>query len=332
VAEGWGFPVKVSSILQPLPRDRPLRGIAVAAGVGLFGLAALARWELAGLAEGFGPMLLLPAILVAGLIGGIRVGLGVSVVCFLVAWTWFFPPYGTFILEPRYSVTIAAFILTAVLQLYIIRVLKLAINDLSLAEQRSATLFRELQHRVANNLQVVAGVLRKERKTLDRDHPAAFALEKALERLDLMVRVHRSLNSPTIVELPIGDYLQDLGEDLIRASNSPTVQLTVAADPIKLDVERLMSLSMIVAEAITNALKHAFQGRSDGTIAVHLSAEAGAYILTVRDDGPGILPTSRQAKSQGLGRGIIEGLVAQLRGKLSLEEGSGATVRVVFPI
>jgi two-component sensor histidine kinase len=167
---------------------------------------------------------------------------------------------------------------------------------------------------------------------LDRDHPAAFALEKALERLDLMVRVHRSLNSPTIVELPIGDYLQDLGEDLIRASNSPTVQLTVAADPIKLDVERLMSLSMIVAEAITNALKHAFQGRSDGTIAVHLSAEAGAYILTVRDDGPGILPTSRQAKSQGLGRGIIEGLVAQLRGKLSLEEGSGATVRVVFPI
>ena len=107
--------MQASSFLQPLPRDRPLRGIA--AGVGLFGVAALARWQLGGLAEDFGPMLLLPATLVAGLVGGIRVGLGVSVVSFLIAWTWFFPPYGTFILEPRYAVTVAAFILTAVVLL-----------------------------------------------------------------------------------------------------------------------------------------------------------------------------------------------------------------------
>lgn len=65
---------------------------------------------------------------------------------------------------------------------------------------------------------------------------------------------------------------------------------------------------------------------------VHLSAKGGAYILTVRDDGPGLPPTNRQAKGQSLGRGIIESLVAQLRGKLSFEGGSGATVRVVFPI
>ena len=66
-------------------------------------------------------MLLLPAILLAGLFGGIRVGLGAFVVCFLTAWIWFFPPYGTFVLEERDAVTIAAFFLTAALELYVIR-------------------------------------------------------------------------------------------------------------------------------------------------------------------------------------------------------------------
>jgi two-component sensor histidine kinase len=277
-------------------------------------------------------MLLLPAILLGGLLGGIRVGLGVAAVSFLVAWTWFFPPYGTFILEARDAVTVVTFILTAVLELYVIRVLSLAINDLFLAKERSATLFRELQHRVANNLQVVAGVLRQERRKLDGDSPAAQALEKAQERLDLMVRVHRSLNSPSIVELPLESYLQSLGDDLIRASNAPNVNLRVAAAPIHLDVERLMSLSMIIAEAITNALKYAFQDRSQGSIAINLDAEGRSYTLTVCDDGPGFPDAILRTRRGSLGRGIIESLVSQLGGKLSFESGPGATVRVVFPI
>lgn len=323
--------MKVSGFLRPLRRDRPWWGVA--AGVALFALALGTRWGFGDLTEGFGPMLLLPAILLAGLLGGIRVGLGVAVACFLVAWTWFFPPYGTFILDPRNGATVVTFILTAALQLYVVRVLRLAVNDLSIAKERSATMFRELQHRVANNLQVVAGVLRQERKKLDRGSDAARALEKAQERLDLMVRVHRSLNNPSIVDLPVRSYLQGLGDDLIKASNTPNVRLTVTAAPIALDVERLMSLSMIVAEAITNALKYAFQGRSNGTIAIDLSAEGRAYTLTVCDDGPGFPPASLKAsRRNSLGRGILESLVSQLRGKLAFESGQGATVRVVFPI
>lgn len=121
--------MRVSGILRPLRRDRPWRGMAV--GAGLFALALGARWWLGGLVEGFGPMLLLPAILLAGLFGGIRVGLGVAVACVLVAWTWFFPPYGTFVLRSQEAVTLVTFILTAALELYVIRILNLAINDLS---------------------------------------------------------------------------------------------------------------------------------------------------------------------------------------------------------
>lgn len=304
----------------------------MAVGAGLFGFAAVARWKLGGLAEGFGPMLLLPSILLAGLLGGVCVGSVVAAVCFLVAWTWFFPPYGTFILEPWQTLAIVAFILTAALEIYVIRVLKLAINELSLAKERSATMFRELQHRVANNLQVVASLLYQERKKLDRGAPGFEALANAQQRLDLMARVHRSLNSLRVVDLPIGLHLQHLAEDLIKSSDTPSVQLTVIAAPVPLDVERLMSVSMIVAESVTNALKYAFNGRTGGNLSVSLGVSGRAYDLAISDDGPGFPPGPLKARRGGLGQGIMESLVRQLDGKLSFEGGPGATVRVTFPI
>ena len=228
--------------------------------------------------------------------------------------------------------TVAAFVLTAALELYVIRVLNLAINNLSAEKERSATMFRELQHRVANNLQVIASLLRYERKNLDQGSDAARTLETAHSRLDLMVNVHRSLNNPTIVDQTIGSYLQGMGEDLIRASNTPCVHLTVAAAPISLDLERLMPLAMIVTEAVTNALKYAFRDRCEGNLAIEFRVSGRDYILTVRDDGPGFSPITNKARDGSLGRSIIESLASQLRGKITFESGQGLTVRLVFPV
>jgi two-component sensor histidine kinase len=294
-------------------------------------IAVIARWRFGGWTEGFGPMLLLPAILLAGLIGGIRVGLAVAVVGLFVAWVGFFPPYGTFMLNAENAVTVGAFIVTAGLQLYVIRALKLAIDSYSASEERSQVLFRELQHRVANNLQVASGMLHKERKGLEPNSPADRALRSVQERLDLMMNVHRSLYSPGIVNLPIGVYLETLARDLIRSSNRPELTLDVAADNVQLDLDRLMSLSMIAAEAITNAVKYAFQDRDTGKIAISFGIRAGSYLLTVSDDGPGFPKAACSSKAQSLGRGIIESLAAQLRGTVSFESGPGAMVRVDFP-
>jgi two-component sensor histidine kinase len=322
--------MKMPAFFRPLRNDRPWWGIA--AGATLFGLAGVVRWRFGGLTEGFGPMLLLPAILLAGLFGGIRVGVGAFVACFLTAWIWFFPPYGTFVLEERDAVTIAAFVLTATLELYVIRVLNLAINDLSAEKERSTTMFRELQHRVANNLQAIAGFLRYERKNLDQGSAGARAFETAQSRLDLMVNVHRSLNNPTIVDQAIGSYLKDMGSDLIRASNAPRVHLTVVAAPISLDLERLMPLSMIVTETVTNSLKYAFRDRHEGNLSIEFCVSGRDYILTVRDDGPGFAPTTNKTRNGSLGRSIVESLASQLRGKITFESGPGATVRLVFPV
>lgn len=276
-------------------------------------------------------MLLLPAILLAGLIGGIRVGLAVAVVGLLVAWVGFFPPYGTFVLNAEYTVTVGAFVVTAGLQLYVIRALKLAVDSCSVSEERSHVLFRELQHRVANNLQAASGVVHRERKGFERGSAADLALRGVQERLDLMVDVHRSLYSPGIVKLPIGVYLETFSRGLIQSSSRPEVSLEVAAPNVQLDLDRLMSLSMIAAEAITNAMKYAFQDRDTGRIAINFGTQAGSYVLTVSDDGPGFPKAACSSKGHSLGRGIIESLASQLHGTVSFESGPGATVRVAFP-
>jgi two-component sensor histidine kinase len=321
--------VKVSAFFQKLPRDRPALGVV--AGTAFFALASALRALLGEASESFGPMTLLPSILLAGLFGGIRVGLAFGLLCALVGGVFFFPPYGTFVLATGHKITMAVFMVTAALELYVIRTLNIAIYELSEAREHANTLFRELQHRVANNLQSVAALLSLRKKEVQSDAIAVAALDAAQQRLDMMSRVHRRLHDPHSVDLPVCDYLHALCADLIEASDTPGIELSVTADPVVLTLDRLMSVSMIVAELITNSLKHAFDGRGDGRISVNLRAVRGELVLTVADDGPGLPNGYDQWRSRRLGRGILESLTRQLRGRMAFGTGPGTTATLSFP-
>jgi two-component sensor histidine kinase len=320
--------VSIASFFQKLPRDRPVLGIA--AGSAFFVTASYLRWELGGISEGFGPMTLLPSILLAGLFGGIRIALAFAALCALAAWVFFFPPYGTFILATDHKITVAVFMVTAALEVYVIRSLNLAIFELSEAREHSNTLFRELQHRVANNLQFVAALLNFRKKALKSDPAAVAALDAAQQRLDMMSRVHRRLHDPKSVDQPVGDYLRELCTDLIRASDTPDVQLDVTAEPVVLSLDHLMSASLIVAELVTNSLKHAFVDRSDGKITVDLRCAHGMCTLTVADDGPGLPADFGQRDTGSLGQGILHSLARQLHGRIHLRAGPGTVADLEF--
>jgi two-component sensor histidine kinase len=320
--------MRISSAFRKLPRDRPVLGIA--AGAAFFTLASVLRLLLGGMSEGFGPMTFLPAILLAGLFGGIRIGVAVAAVCALVAWVMFFPPYGTFVLATPHIISMVIFLVTAALELYVIRTLNVAIDDLVEARERSNVLFRELQHRVANNLQFVAAVLMRRKKLLKSDRPCVEALTSAQTRLETMSRVHRRLHDPMSLSQPLQTYLQALCADLIEASETPDVRLTVECPVVVLSLNALMSLSLIVAELVTNSLKHAFLDRSKGVIAVRVTGRRGVYTLSVADDGPGLPNDFGKAKKDSLGQGILQSLAAQLHGKLSFESGPGTIAKVVF--
>lgn len=319
---------RLSSALRRQPQDRPWLGLA--AGGAFFVLASLLRWLLGGVSEGFGPMTFLPAILLAGLFGGVQVAVLVMAVCTLVAWVMFFPPYGTFILATPHVITMVIFVVTAVLVLYIILSLNAAIAELSEARERSNVLFRELQHRVANNLQFVAAVLMRRRKMLRSDSACTEALKTAQARLETMSRVHRRLHDPESLDQPLQSYLESLCADLINASDTPTVRLTVESPSVPLSLNGLMSLSLIVAELVTNSLKHAFTDRNDGLIAVTVAGGKGAYTLSVADDGPGLPAGFGNTKSSSLGQGILQSLARQLHGTLVFDAGPGTMAKVIF--
>jgi hypothetical protein len=218
-----------------LRNAQPRLGSAI--GLALLLLAAGLRFVFGGLSQGFGPMTFLPAILLAGLVGGFRIGSMIAALSIVVGWGWFFPPYGTLILSSGDRISMGVFIVTAGLELYVVHMLRLTMDDLSSAESRSSTLFRELQHRVANNLQSVAAFLYLRKKTLEPDSAGAHALEAAQDRLTLMSDVHRRLNNPSSIDQPLGSYLEELCADLIAASNMPNIRSRVEAASIEFDLE-----------------------------------------------------------------------------------------------
>lgn len=312
-----------------LRHDRPWVGLTL--GTALFGVAGILRLVVGEMSEGFEPIAFLPAILLAGLVGGIQVGLGIYVVSIMVTWVWFFPPYGTFVLVPHDATTLVIFSLTAVLELCVIRVLNVTIDDLASARERLNTLFQELQHRVANNLQFVAAILHLAKKNLEAGSAGAYALDAAQSRLELMARVHRRLHDPAAADLPLASYLEHLGLDLIHASTLSNITLRVEAPSVKLDFELLMSLSLIIAELIANSLKHAFVGRTEGSILINLAMGKKSCVLTVADNGCGFPRRTRDVKSGSLGQTILQSLASQLQGAISFESRHGAVTRVVFP-
>jgi two-component sensor histidine kinase len=280
-------------------------------------------------------MTFLPAIMLAGLFGGIQVGLGVAFASLLVAWVLFFPPYGTFTLESHDLITMVIFIVTAALEIYVIRALNLNLEELALERERSQTLFRELQHRVANNLTFVAALLKLRKNTLEPGSAGASALDAAFGRISLLAKVHRRLHDPDIINLPVETFLGDLCRDLIAASDTPNIHFAIETRSIELELNTLISVALITAELITNSLKHAFKKEgTDGTIAVALERSGRHYMLTVADNGCGLPLAFSQSKAKSLGQDIIRSLASQLSGEISVEagqSGQGTTARLTFP-
>jgi two-component sensor histidine kinase len=207
-------------------------------------------------------------------------------------------------------------------------------------------LLKEVHHRVKNNLQIVSSILSLQTGTIE-DAQAREAFEECQDRIQAMALVHEEVyQTGSFVELRMADYLRKICETLrwSRAWGSATVDIFVEVEEnAALPLEKAIPCGLVTNELVTNALKHAFRGRSHGMIAVNFSVtypdtgEASGetvvpphFILVVADDGTGIAATADECG--GVGGQLIQGLVSQLKGTLqydSTAEG-GTSVRVEF--
>lgn len=192
-------------------------------------------------------------------------------------------------------------------------------------------LFREVHHRVTNNLQVVSGLLNiQAAKTEDGD--TRDALRTMLNRVDSMALLHRVLyRTNEAATLDFGPYLLELCGALSEAFALPDrgVALLVDAEPCVIDLDRAVPIALAVNEAITNAIKHAFPGGRQGTVTVRVRRQGPEAVVEVQDDGVGMQDTER--RGPGIGKTLLRRLVEQARGRYDLLSGEGTVFRVSFP-
>ena len=322
------MPYRIVERLQPV-RRHPWLGYAV--GLGIFAVGFLLRYLPGGVLDAVPFITLFPSILIAALIGGLHVGIVVAVLSFVAGWYFFLPPYNSFVLKTLQGIwALVFFWITVAIQLYVVEALYRAVDKLSDERDRAGVLFRELQHRVANNMTFIASLLRLQRKAVAA-HPenAVSLLEQAQARFETMARIHRRLYDPAIVDQPLTTYFEGLVRDILDAAGAQNIVCVVEVAPVKLDLTRLVSLSLLVNELITNSIKHGFAARPSGTITVRLERVASDYVLTVKDDGLGWQGAG--ASGESLGMSVIRSLASQLGGSVSWSGRAGTTASLTFP-
>ena len=197
--------------------------------------------------------------------------------------------------------------------------------------QRKDVLLKEIQHRVANSMQIVAGVLlSKARTVLSKE--TRLHLHDAHQRIMSVAAVQQQLQiSEAGTTVEIGPYLSRLCETLAASmigAHGP-IALKVHAKGGTASSSQAVSVGLIVAELVTNALKHAFPRiRSNACVIVAYDLAGPNWSLTV-DNGIG-RPVGRLGKTKpGLGMTIIETLAKQLDARLEVLMGPhGTTVSI----
>jgi len=182
-----------------------------------------------------------------------------------------------------------------------------------ISEADQFLLIREMHHRLANTLAIVASVLR-------REFPASLstaALQRSLARCEARIVAFGNLNRALAVggtdeQISLTDYVERLCEALSDALLGPLgVRCEVFADDVEFPADRSERVGLAISELVTNAAKHGFDERKEGVVRVELLKRNESLICTVADNGIG-------GKDGPLGTGsrIVERLVGALGGTL----------------
>jgi len=195
---------------------------------------------------------------------------------------------------------------------------------LAAAVAQNEVLFREIHHRVKNNLQSVASLLQMQ--PIPREIKADMG-----QRIAAMSAVHEHIyRSNDFAQVRVKEYLTTLVEN-IRAGADPKVTVVTSLEDLAVDKDAATPLGLILNEVVANAFKHAFSDGREGRISVQLAHRGEEAQLTVEDNGVGFDP---DLPAKGIGRRLIKALTAQLGGEsgFSNTAGGGSRFVLTFPM
>lgn len=196
---------------------------------------------------------------------------------------------------------------------------------------RLEALLHEVNHRVANSLQLVSAFIHMQARAL-ADPAAKAALADTQARITAIAQVHRRLYTSDDVEgVAMDDYLAALVAELEATWSTPDSPrpLRLAAAPLRLTTDRAVSLGVIVNELVSNACKYAYPAGTAGEIRIELARDNGHFRLSVEDDGSG-MTTAAPPTGTGIGTKLIGAMATSLGATLDYDRahaGVRATVR-----
>ncbi|MFZ2887033.1 MAG: histidine kinase dimerization/phosphoacceptor domain -containing protein [Minisyncoccia bacterium] len=187
-------------------------------------------------------------------------------------------------------------------------------------------LLKEMRHRVANSLQLIASILLIKAGIVESEDTRKH-LEDAHERIMSIATVQKQLDPTTLGEdIAVKPYLEALAASLARSmvGGRRPITIEVIADAGTVSSEVAISFGLLVTELIINSVKHAFPDNKKGHITVMYESRGTLWTLSVADDGVGS-SRSDGIPRHGLGTSIVAALAGQLQAQTQSESGPDGT-------
>jgi two-component sensor histidine kinase len=197
---------------------------------------------------------------------------------------------------------------------------------------KHATFYREIHHRVKNNLQNIASLLRMQLRRLDRV-PAEQALSDSIARIMSIALVHDTLSQGEIGMVDLGRLVGSISKfPESETTQRPIITLDVSGSPIMIPSREATSLALVINELVQNAVQHGFKEKNKGRLLIRVEQKNGDVSVIVLDDGPGLPDCFDPTTDGNLGLTIVRTLVKdELKGQFEINCSSGTCVRITFP-
>ncbi len=214
------------------------------------------------------------------------------------------------------------------------------VTDVRRREQElrvKAAMIQEIHHRVKNNLQTIASLLRMQSRRV-QDPMARILLDEGVSRILSVAVVHEFLSHDEESVINIREVTQRIINHTVQGILDPEqgIHLALRGKGFSLAAQQATACSLVINELLQNAVEHGFADRTGGTIVVNLAEEGGDAIVEIADDGEGLPPDFDLDHSSSLGLRIVQTLVREdLKGTFELSDSTtndrGVRAVVRFP-
>ena len=295
------------------------------------------RAQLIGIANDRAPYSLnFLAIVIATLIAGWRSGLATLLLAQGLTWYVIVPPAWSFAIPDRER--LGGLIISTVSQSVILLIMALYQREIDKGvrerERRMELLdhaLNEIDHRTRNNYATVLALVQLQAQRSE-DEGVKAALRQVSDRIQAIAGASDRLarRSSDLDRIKLDDHLCELVEQIERGIARDGIEVECDVEEVSATADAATSISIIVNELVTNAIKHAFNGEGFGSVRV-MGRAGEVFELVVQDDGRGFRST-RKKNGSGLGTRLVESFVKQLGAEHEVVSSeNGTTHRLVIP-